>query len=94
MIKIPIKVKETTICGISLGSASADLISKTKLFVWDEAPMMSKYVYETVDSTLRDITKAVDPKLEHVPFGGKLIIFRGDFRKRLPVVHYGNPAQL
>ena len=37
--------------------------------------MMSRYVYETVDRTFRDIMKTVDPKLEHVPFGGKLMIF-------------------
>ena len=30
--------------------------------------------------------KTVDPKFEHVPFGGKLIIFSGDFRQKLPEV--------
>ena len=94
MLKIPIKVNETTTCVINRGLVSADLITKTKLIVWDEAPMMSKYVYETVGRTFIDIMKAVDPKLELVAFGGKLNLFRGDFRLMLPVVRHGNPEQL
>ena len=68
MLKIPIKVNETTTCGINRGTASADLIKRTQLFVWDEAPLMSRY--ETVDRTFKDIMNKVDPKLEHLPFGG------------------------
>ena len=64
------------------------------MFVWDEAPMMSRYVYETVDRTFKDIMKTVDPKFEHVPFGGKLIIFSGDFRQKLPVVRHGNSGSI
>ena len=30
--------------------------------------------------------KTVDPRLEHVPFGGKVIILGGDFRQMLPVI--------
>jgi len=56
--------------------------------------MMSKYVYETVGRTFIDIMKAVDPKLELVAFGGKLNIFRGDFRLMLSVVRHGNSEQL
>ena len=94
MLKIPIKVNETTTCVTNRGSVSADFISKSKLFVWDEAPMMSKYVYETFGRTFIDIMKAVDPKLELVAFGGKLNKFRGDFRLMLSVVRHGNSEQL
>ena len=87
-------LNETSTCGINRGTASAELIKRTKLFVWDEAPMMSRYVYETVDRTFRDIMKTVDPKLEHVPFGGKLMIFSGDFRQMLPVVRHGNSESI
>ena len=45
--------------------------------------MMSRYVYETVDRTFKDIMKTVDPKLEHVPCEGKLIIFSDDKCSRL-----------
>ena len=38
--------------------------------------------------------KTVDPKFEHVPFGGKLIIFSGDFRQMLPVVRHVNSGSI
>ena len=75
MLKIPTKVNETSTCGINRGTA--DLIYKL-FFFWDEAPMMSRCVYETVGRTFKDIMKTVDPKLEHVQFEGKLNIFSND----------------
>ena len=45
--------------------------------------MADKHVYETVDRTFRDIMKQVNPALEKIPFGGKIIIFGGDFRQIL-----------
>ena len=63
MLKIPIKVNETTTCGVNRGTAFADLIKRTKLFVWDESPLMSRY--ETVDRAFKGIMNKVDPKLEH-----------------------------
>ena len=56
--------------------------------------MTSRFVYETVDRTFKDIMKTVDPKLKQVPFGGNLIIFSGDFQQMLPVVRQGNSKQL
>jgi ATP-dependent DNA helicase PIF1 len=72
----------------------ATLIRQTKLFVWDEAPMMSKDVYETVDRSFREIMKSIDPRLEHISFGGKLIVFSGDFRQLLPIVRHGNKTAI
>jgi hypothetical protein len=43
----------------------------TRLFIWDEAPMMHKFAFEAVDRTFRDITQ-VDK-----PFGGKIFVFGG-----------------
>ena len=56
--------------------------------------MMSRYVYVTVDRTFEDIMKTVDPKLEHVPFEGKLIMFSDDFWQMLPVVRHGNSESI
>ena len=67
MLKIPIKVNETTTCGINRGAASADLIKITKLYVWDEAPMMSRY--ETVEKIHYE--NSWPTTVEHVTFGGK-----------------------
>ena len=48
--------------------------------------MMHHFAFEAVDRTLRDLMKAIDPVLEDQPFGGKVMVFGGDFRQILPVV--------
>ncbi|KAG2191246.1 hypothetical protein INT47_012402 [Mucor saturninus] len=65
------------------------LHSSSSIVVWDEASMISRDVLETVDRSFRDIMKHHDSRLGRVPFGGKLIIFGGDFRQVLPVVPKG-----
>ena len=80
---------ESSTCNINHGTDLANLIQATRLIVWDEAPMMHKHAFEAVDRTLRDLMKAVDPALERCPFGGKVIVFGGDFRQVLPVVQKG-----
>ena len=57
--------------------------------------MTHKDCYAAVDLLLRDIMKglAVDPMLEDVPFGGKVVVLAGDFRQTLPVVIRGTRAQ-
>ncbi|XP_048498185.1 uncharacterized protein LOC125496699 [Beta vulgaris subsp. vulgaris] len=76
---IPLNVTENSICvGIRPGSYLADLLIKTKLIIWDEAPMMHKYCFEALDRSLRDIMRLVDRRNMHRPFGGKVIVFGGD----------------
>jgi len=87
-LKIPIKLNETSTCNISRGSKEAHLISMTKLFIWDEAPMVHKFAFEAVDRTFRDITQ-VDK-----PFGGKIFVFGGDFRQILPVIPHATRADI
>ena len=90
VFKIPLKCHESSMCNIKANTLSAKIIRETKLFIWDEAPIMSKYVFETVDRTFREIMKSVSPELEKIPFGGKIIVFGGDFRQFLPIVPHGN----
>lgn len=52
--------------------------------------MTHRHAFEAVDRTLRDLMKAVDPLLEEKPFGGKVVVFGGDFRQILPVVIKGS----
>ena len=52
--------------------------------------MTHRHAFEAVDRTLRDLMKAVDPLLEEKPFGGKIMVFGGDFRQILPVVIKGS----
>jgi hypothetical protein len=52
--------------------------------------MLDKYCFETVDRTFRDLMKNKEPNLAEIPFGGKVMVFGGDFRQTLPVVGHGN----
>ncbi|KAL3617640.1 hypothetical protein CASFOL_037961 [Castilleja foliolosa] len=81
---------ETSTCNIKLGTDLAELVVQAKLIIWDEAPMMRKYCFEALDRTLRDIMKGVDMTNIDKPFGGKTIIFGGDFRQILPVIPKGS----
>jgi hypothetical protein len=56
----------------------------------DEATMGHRDVYRVVDVLLRDIMGAEDSALEHVPFGGKVMVLAGDWRQLPPVVRHGS----
>ncbi|CAN7077844.1 unnamed protein product, partial [Brassica oleracea var. botrytis] len=53
--KLPLKLSETSLYEIKYGSMLANLISKTDLIIWDEAPMAHRQTFETLDHTLRDL---------------------------------------
>ncbi|GJS84946.1 ATP-dependent DNA helicase PIF1-like protein [Tanacetum coccineum] len=64
----------------------AALLNKTKLIIWDEAPMMNKHCFEALDRTLRDILRGSNTNSLNIPFGGKVIVFGRDFRQILLVI--------
>jgi hypothetical protein len=88
-LKIPLKCDEFSTCNIAQDSEMANLIRNAELFIWDEAPMMSKHVYDTVDKTFRDVLKC-----PNIPFGGKVIVFGGDFRQLMPIIKHGNRSRV
>ena len=92
--KIPLNADENTTRNLRLNGPHAYLIRQASLFIWDEAVMCSKYNFEAVDRSLRDIMGAVDPMYNDVPFGGKVFVFGGDFRQLLPVVKRGNRSAI
>jgi len=68
---------------------------RTRLTIWDEAPMINRFAIEAFDRSLRDIMKSASEgeHASHVPdisFGGKAIVFGGDFRQILSVVPRGS----
>ncbi|XP_019225110.1 PREDICTED: uncharacterized protein LOC109206711 [Nicotiana attenuata] len=83
---IPLNPTEDSTCNIKQSSPLANLIIKTKLIIWDEAPMMHKYCFEALDQTLRDILRFKDTSSADKPFGGKTVVLGGDFRQILPVI--------
>lgn len=87
---IPINVIEESFCSINLNSPLAELLKLTSLIIWDEAPMIHKHFFEALDRTLRDILHSTIPNCEEKPFGGKVVVFGGDFRQILPVVPKGS----
>nr|KAJ0207352.1 hypothetical protein LSAT_V11C500293940 [Lactuca sativa] len=88
--RIPINLTEDSYCRINPKSDLASLVRKTSLIIWDEAPMVHKHAFEVLDRTLKDILKCVNPTNSNIPFGGKVIVFGGDFRQILPVVPGGS----
>ena len=86
--KIPIPCDSTSTCNISVESKLAQEIREIDLIIWDEIVMCNRYCVEAVDRTLRDIMKSEEP------FGGKCVLFSGDFRQILPVIPGGSRAQI
>ncbi|KAL5124162.1 ATP-dependent DNA helicase PIF1 [Glycine soja] len=90
--KIPIPVFEDLTCNIHQGTQLAELLNQTSLIIWDEAPMAHKFCFEALDHSLRDIIKhnSKDNKI----FGGKVMVFGGDFRQILPVIPRGSRSDI
>ncbi len=81
-LHIPIPAFESSYCSFS--AAERRLMQQADLVMWDEASMISQTVADTVDRTFQDICD------NSLPFGGKTIIFIGDFKQLLPVVRGSN----
>ena len=86
---IPLKITNESTCNIKQGTFLAELIKKTSLIIWDEAPMTHKHCFEALDKSLRDILRFTYEDAEHRPFGGMTVVLGGDFRQILPVIPKG-----
>jgi ATP-dependent DNA helicase PIF1 len=86
--KIPIKIDANTMCSFSKQSGTAMLLRRAALIIWDEVGMTKRQAVETLDRTLQDIMGC------NQPFGGKVMLFGGDFRQVLPVMTRGTRAQI
>ncbi|PWZ30162.1 ATP-dependent DNA helicase PIF1 [Zea mays] len=87
--KIPLTIDDGVVCSFTKQSGTAELLRKASLIIWDEASMTKRQVMEALDNSMRDIMGR--PGL---PFGGKTIVFGGDFRQVLLVVRKGSRAQV
>ncbi|GAU51758.1 hypothetical protein TSUD_415470, partial [Trifolium subterraneum] len=89
--KIPVPTLDNSTCKIEYNDEHAELLRQTTLIIWDEAPMTHKYCFEALDRTLKDVMckKGNSDKI----FGGKVIVFGGDFRQILPVVPRGDERE-
>ncbi|KAK9676401.1 hypothetical protein RND81_11G074600 [Saponaria officinalis] len=87
---IPLNINENSTCEIRPGTELAALLKKTKLIIWDEAPMVNRYCFEALDKSLRDVLRSPDIPDMDIPFGGKVVVFGGDFHQILPVIPKGS----
>ncbi|GKE41737.1 DNA helicase [Tanacetum coccineum] len=69
--KIPLNLKDESICNIKKNSHLADLLGETDLIIRDEAPMNDSLCFEALDRSLRDILD--NP---HTSFGSKSMILK------------------
>ncbi len=79
--KVPIPCGSESVCSISIDSKLAVQIRKADLIISNEIVLCAPYGIEAVERTLREIISDL-----HNLFGGKFILFSGDFRQILPVV--------
>ena len=56
------------------------ILNDLAVLVWDEAPMIHRDIFESIDHTLRDLRD------DSRPFGGISVVLGGDFRQCTPVV--------
>ena len=90
--KIPVPTLENSVCNIEQGSEASELLKRAELIIWDEAPMAHKFCFEALDRTLNDVMKGLTK--ENSVFGGKVIVFGGDFRQILPVIPEGTRSDI
>ncbi|KAL4588886.1 hypothetical protein LXL04_001784 [Taraxacum kok-saghyz] len=86
--KIPINLHNNSMCNIKKQSGTAQLLREAKVIIWDEASMAKRQAIEALDRTMQDISG------NSLPFGGKIVVFGGDFRQVLPVIRRGTRAQI
>ncbi|KAI5406498.1 hypothetical protein KIW84_053005, partial [Lathyrus oleraceus] len=86
--KISIPCLESSICNIEKKSDLSNLLKVTKLIIWDEASIENKFYFEALYKSLKDIMIDGSGECNQI-FGGKVVIFGGDFRQILPVVPRG-----
>jgi hypothetical protein len=86
---VPLSLEDGDRCSFTKQSGTGELLHIASLIIWDEVTMMRRQGVEALDYSLRDLMDRWD-----VPFGGKTIVFGGDFRQVLPVVRKGSRAQV
>jgi ATP-dependent DNA helicase PIF1 len=74
--KIPQNIDEGGYCSFTKQNGTAKLLCEVSLILWDEASMTKRHAVEALDISLCDILDKEDS-----PFGGKTIVFDGDFRQ-------------
>ncbi|XP_071909650.1 uncharacterized protein [Coffea arabica] len=78
--KIPLDFSKSKTCQLNKQGSVAKLVSQSKSILWDKASMARQETVEAFDDLLRDIMES------NLPFGGKVVVFGGNFQLTLPVI--------
>ncbi|XP_075213711.1 uncharacterized protein LOC142319922 [Lycorma delicatula] len=73
---------------IEMNSKAAASLRECNLIICDEALMVLRYAVETGDKKLKEIMD------NNVIFGGKVVLFGGDFRQTLPIKARANHSEI
>ena len=87
LFKLPLNIDDRTSSSITTTSNQAAFLNSLSLIFVDEASMIPLHALRAIDVVLGDITSN-----RGTPFGGKLIVFAGDFRQTLPIIPRAGPA--
>ena len=80
--------RENVPSSISAQSGRAEVLRAAQLIIWDEAPMSPAEAVTAADELLQDLCGNDEP------FGGKCVVFAGDFRQVLPVMPHCSRADV
>ncbi len=86
--KVPLNIKENSICQITRRDATAKLFQDTNLLIIDEISMGHRYIYEATNRSLQDV------RGKEGPFAGLSVVFFGDWKQILPVIPRGARTQI
>ncbi|KMQ95402.1 atp-dependent dna helicase pif1-like protein [Lasius niger] len=88
LFKLSIPIDDGAKSNIRGNSQAARELINAKLIIWDEVSMTVGHALTAVDKLFKDLMKNTRP------FGGKVILFAGDFRQNLPVVPHAQKAAI
>jgi ATP-dependent DNA helicase PIF1 len=81
-------IDETSTCNVKPNTDYGNKIKDVQLLIWDEISMAKKHAVESVEKCLTDLADSNEI------FGGKVVVFSGDFRQTLPIVRFGNRVKI
>ena len=87
--KLPMPLFENSTSSLKLNSRQAKCLRKSKVILIDEITMVPYCALDTIDTLMKDIMNEPNK-----PFGGKIMVFGGDFMQTLPVVKHGTRATI
>ena len=84
IFKLPVPILDTSVSSIRTHTKDAQLLRDSDLIIWDKVSMVPKNALSVVDQLLKDIMS------NNILYGGKIMLFGGDFRQVLPVVRHAS----